>query len=199
MSESARVSKALLGDYSADWRKRKPLVGMGLEHMNGPRTELPTSLDHAAPRSAGFQVRHASRWHWLPFILSDDCSGCPSLSGRFRRWRQRAVEVQTTERQRLAIRLPVCQPGDHCCARWICTHRVAGGVPTRCCGPLIENLLAWNILSIGEPTYRKATRWDGSRRPVWHPATRDFCTRRILCSGHLSCCLYTVELCGAYT
>eukprot|EP00271_Cylindrocystis_brebissonii_P008928 TRINITY_DN23463_c0_g1_i1.p1 TRINITY_DN23463_c0_g1~~TRINITY_DN23463_c0_g1_i1.p1 ORF type:complete len:695 (-),score=132.58 TRINITY_DN23463_c0_g1_i1:105-2189(-) len=53
-----QVSKALLGDFIAAHKKGRPLKGMGLEHMNGPRPNLVEGgdLTSAVLRSSDFQL-----------------------------------------------------------------------------------------------------------------------------------------------
>ncbi|CAI5961359.1 unnamed protein product [Closterium sp. NIES-65] len=50
------VSKAILADYMAAKRKGKPLHGLGLEHLNGPRVPLSTSSNRAILRDLKFHL-----------------------------------------------------------------------------------------------------------------------------------------------
>ncbi|GLJ37853.1 hypothetical protein SUGI_0770070 [Cryptomeria japonica] len=51
-----QVSKALLGEYYAANKKRRPFKGLGLEHMNNARPVIPAVLDMSTLRSVIFQV-----------------------------------------------------------------------------------------------------------------------------------------------
>jgi acyl-CoA oxidase len=51
-----QVSKALLGDLFAAKKSGKPLRGMGLCHINGPRSQLPHNLTGEIVRDADFQL-----------------------------------------------------------------------------------------------------------------------------------------------
>uniref|UniRef100_A0A1D1Z3C0 acyl-CoA oxidase n=1 Tax=Anthurium amnicola TaxID=1678845 RepID=A0A1D1Z3C0_9ARAE len=51
-----QVSKALLAEYIGAQRKKKPLRGLGLEHMNNPCPAIPESLTSSAIRSSEFQT-----------------------------------------------------------------------------------------------------------------------------------------------
>eukprot|EP00899_Mesostigma_viride_P024497 jgi/Mesvir1/5231/Mv15357-RA.1 len=51
-----QVSKALLQDYAAAKRKQAPMVGLGMEHMNGQRPVLPKSVNVDTLRDYGYQL-----------------------------------------------------------------------------------------------------------------------------------------------
>eukprot|EP00252_Welwitschia_mirabilis_P019485 TRINITY_DN4526_c0_g2_i1.p1 TRINITY_DN4526_c0_g2~~TRINITY_DN4526_c0_g2_i1.p1 ORF type:complete len:721 (+),score=118.07 TRINITY_DN4526_c0_g2_i1:107-2164(+) len=51
-----QVSKALLAEYHAAHRKRKPLSSLGLEHMNKKRPIIPTILNSSILRDVEFQI-----------------------------------------------------------------------------------------------------------------------------------------------
>ncbi|CAN4087258.1 unnamed protein product [Withania somnifera] len=50
-----QVSKALLGEYVAAKRRKKPFKGLGLEHMNNSRPVIPSQLTSSTMRQAQFQ------------------------------------------------------------------------------------------------------------------------------------------------
>ncbi|KAK8964614.1 Acyl-coenzyme A oxidase 3, peroxisomal [Platanthera guangdongensis] len=50
-----QVSKALLSEYISAQKKKKPLEGLGLEHMNSPYPVIPANLTSSAVRSIEFQ------------------------------------------------------------------------------------------------------------------------------------------------
>jgi acyl-CoA oxidase len=54
---ATQVSKALLAEYLAVQKKKKPFEGLGLEHMNGPLPVIPAELTSSTLRSSKFQVR----------------------------------------------------------------------------------------------------------------------------------------------
>ncbi|XP_078177053.1 acyl-coenzyme A oxidase 3, peroxisomal-like [Carex rostrata] len=51
-----QVSKALLSEYLAVQKKKKPFKGLGLEHMNGPLPVIPADLTSSTLRSSKFQT-----------------------------------------------------------------------------------------------------------------------------------------------
>ncbi|KAF8408984.1 hypothetical protein HHK36_005055 [Tetracentron sinense] len=51
-----QVSKALLGEYIASQRRKKPFKGLGLEHMNDPCPVIPATLTSSTLRSRQFQT-----------------------------------------------------------------------------------------------------------------------------------------------
>ncbi|CAA7397442.1 unnamed protein product [Spirodela intermedia] len=51
-----QVSKALLAEYITAQRRRKPLKGLGLEHMNDPSPVIPANLTSSDVRSIQFQT-----------------------------------------------------------------------------------------------------------------------------------------------
>eukprot|EP00850_Spirogloea_muscicola_P022010 SM000272S10277 [mRNA] locus=s272:131970:137418:- [translate_table: standard] len=51
-----QVSKAMLGDYFAAKKARKPIVGLGMEHVNGPRPQIPASLGSSQLRDPELQL-----------------------------------------------------------------------------------------------------------------------------------------------
>lgn len=51
-----QVSKALLGEYIAVQKRKKPFKGLGLEHMNDPSPVVPANLTGSILRSIKFQV-----------------------------------------------------------------------------------------------------------------------------------------------
>jgi hypothetical protein len=70
-----QVSKALLGDLFAAKKSGKPLRGMGLCHINGPRPQLPANLTGEIVRDADFQVRKDQlRWLYRWIRLSEQAA-----------------------------------------------------------------------------------------------------------------------------
>ncbi|XP_068665356.1 acyl-coenzyme A oxidase 3, peroxisomal-like [Aristolochia californica] len=51
-----QVSKILLAEYTMAQRKKMPLNGLGMEHMNGPCPVLPGQLTSSTLRSSQFQI-----------------------------------------------------------------------------------------------------------------------------------------------
>ncbi|KAJ9170880.1 hypothetical protein P3X46_018944 [Hevea brasiliensis] len=51
-----QVSKALLAEYVATQKKKKPFKGLGLEHMNEPCPIIPSQLTSTVLRSTQFQI-----------------------------------------------------------------------------------------------------------------------------------------------
>ncbi|OAY35337.1 acyl-coenzyme A oxidase 3, peroxisomal isoform X2 [Manihot esculenta] len=51
-----QVSKALLAEYVAAHKKKKPFNSLGLEHMNGPLPTIPSHLTSTVLRSTQFQI-----------------------------------------------------------------------------------------------------------------------------------------------
>eukprot|EP00850_Spirogloea_muscicola_P002206 SM000008S22295 [mRNA] locus=s8:979861:985310:+ [translate_table: standard] len=51
-----QVSKAMLGDYFVAKKARKPIAGLGMEHMNGPRPQIPASLGSSQLRDPELQL-----------------------------------------------------------------------------------------------------------------------------------------------
>ncbi|KAG1334969.1 acyl-coenzyme A oxidase 3, peroxisomal [Cocos nucifera] len=51
-----QVSKALLGEYIAAQKRKKPFKGLGLEHMNDPCPVIPANLTSCTLRSITFQT-----------------------------------------------------------------------------------------------------------------------------------------------
>lgn len=51
-----QVSKALIAEYIAAQKRKKPFKGLGLEHMNDPRPIIPAELTSSILRSINFQM-----------------------------------------------------------------------------------------------------------------------------------------------
>ncbi|KAF6158489.1 hypothetical protein GIB67_022086 [Kingdonia uniflora] len=49
------ISKALIGEYIAAQKRKKPFKGLALEHMNDPRSVIPSQLTVSTVRSSQFQ------------------------------------------------------------------------------------------------------------------------------------------------
>lgn len=99
------VSKAILGDFFTAQKKGRPLSGMGLEHVNGPRPTIPSHLDRETLRDgkfllALFQLRERDLLERFAYDMSKRLKTGQAMADAFNESYQLATDLGRAHAER---------------------------------------------------------------------------------------------------